>query len=85
MLNIIVKDIASSNVFLRLVFPPSLQPSVLPLPGITSYSSYLPPFTKRIKSKLDRTTSENQILDLYTKGKINDSHYILLKNKITEF
>ena len=35
--------------------------------------------------KLDRITLENQIMGLYTKGKINDSHYILLKHKISEY
>ena len=35
--------------------------------------------------KLDRITIENQIMNLYTKGKINDSHYTLLKDKISEY
>jgi hypothetical protein len=35
--------------------------------------------------KLDRITLESQILRLYTKGKLNDSHYTLLKDMISEY
>jgi hypothetical protein len=36
-------------------------------------------------SNLDRIVLENEIMHLYTKGKISDSHYTLLKDKISEY
>ena len=36
-------------------------------------------------SKIDRIVLDNEIMRLYTKGKIADSHYALLKDKISEY
>lgn len=66
----------------------TFTPSILHVVNGWRQRKNLSKLIERIDSghgKLDRNTLENEIMRLYTKGKINDSHYTLLKDKISEY